>query len=466
MSDAEVRPRPDGGIDRPPPTVPPAGVARVDRGGPTASPISPADNASQSVPWVLRVSAAWSWRTLVVLGFVGVVVWLLGKVRGIFFAFLVALLLTLLLEPLVRVLKKRLKLGRTAAAAIGLLLGLLVLAALLAIALTQLIQQFPRMLTQSVEGVNSLVDWVAEGPLPIEGASFREWLTDVQNDLLIMLRSNSSTIASGALSFATSAVSLAASGLLMIFMLFFFLRDGRQMWIVAVRSMPSQWRHQVNEAAIRGWVTLGSYVDTQVKVAAIDAVGIGLGALFLGVPMAIPITVLVFLAAFIPILGAFFSGAVAVLVALVNNGVTTAVIMLIVVLAVQQIESNVLHPLLMAHAVSLHPVAVVVAVAAGGVLAGILGAVFAVPLLAFLNVTIQYLHGHDYYPYLDKDPDRPGGARGTLGEQIAASYQGRGGRDPKAAKLTKKMKAVTSVRPGKRGRTAKSSSDAAEGDEG
>ena len=417
--------------------------------GSAASPISPKANAAESVPWVLRVSAAWSWRALVLLGFVGVLVWLLGKVRTIFFAFLVALLLGLLLEPVVRFLKKRLKMGRTAAAAIGLLLGLLVLAALLAVALTQLIQQFPRMLTQSVEGMNALVDWVAEGPLPIEGESFREWLTDVQNDLLIMVRSNSSTIASGALSFASSAVSLGASALLMIFMLFFILRDGRQMWIVAVRSMPSQWRYKVNEAAIRGWVTLGSYVNTQVKVAAIDAVGIGLGAFFLGVPMAIPITVLVFLASFVPIVGAFVSGAVAVLVALVNNGVTSAVIMLLVVLAVQQIESNLLQPLMMSHAVSLHPVAVVAAVAAGGMLAGILGAVFAVPLLAFVNVTTQYLHGHDYYPYLNTDPDRPGGPRGSLGQQINASYRNRSQGNPRETKLARKVRETSSARKDK-----------------
>ena len=417
-----------------------------------ASPISPKANAAQSVPWVLRVSAAWSWRALVLVGAVGVLVWLLGKVRAIFFAFLVALLLALLLEPLVRFLKKRLKMGRTGAAAVGLLIGLLILAALLAVALTQLIQQFPRMLTQSVEGINALVDWVAEGPLPIEGERFREWLTDVQNDLLIMLRSNSSTIASGALSFATSAVSIAASALLMVFMLFFILRDGRQMWIVAVRSMPSQWRYQVNEAAIRGWVTLGSYVSTQVQVAAIDAIGIGLGAFFLGVPMAIPITVLVFLASFVPIVGAFVSGAVAVLVALVNNGLTSAIIMLVIVLAVQQIESNLLQPLMMAHAVSLHPVAVVLAVSAGGVLAGIAGAVFAVPLLAFLNVTTQYLHGHDYYPYLNTDPNRPGGPRGSLGEQIAASYRGRTARNPQATKFARKVQGAAPGRRGRRGR--------------
>ena len=195
------------------------------------------------------------------------------------------------------------------------------------------------------------------------------------------------------------------------------------MWIWFLRTLPQRWRDETNEAGIRGWVTLGWYIRTQLKVAAIDAAGIGLGALVLGVPGAVPITVLVFFFAFIPIIGAFTSGAVAVLLALVNNGLTSAIIMFFVVLIVQQLEGNVLHPWLMASAVSLHPVAVVLAVTGGGVVAGIAGAIFAVPLLAFLNVTIMYLHGHDMYPQLATDAKRPGGPPGTLEQQIAASYR-------------------------------------------
>lgn len=194
------------------------------------------------------------------------------------------------------------------------------------------------------------------------------------------------------------------------------------MWIWFVRCLPKQWRNQTNEAGIRGWVTLGSYIRTQLKVAGIDAIGIGIGAFALGVPAAIPIMVLVFFFSFIPIVGAFISGAVAVLLALVNNGLTSAIIMLVVVLAVQQIESNVLQPWLMSNAVSLHPVAVVLAVTAGSAVAGIVGAIFAVPLLALVNVTLMYLHGHDMFPELATDENRPGGPPGSLDEQIAASY--------------------------------------------
>lgn len=399
--------------------------------------ISPNVRAADAVAWPLRVTAAWSWRFLVAAGALGVVIWMLGYVRSIVMAFLIALLLALLLEPLVGFLKKKLKMGKTLAAAVGLLLGVLIVTALLAIALTQLIQQLPQMLKESVEGLNSLIDWVADGPLPMEGDQLQQWLNDVQADVIVLLKEHSTTIASGAYAVATSAVSVAATSLLMVFMLFFFLRDGREMWIVAVRSMPAQWRQSANEAGIRGWVTLGYYVNTQIKVAALDGIGIGLGAMVLGVPMAIPIMVLVFLASFIPILGAFVSGAVAVLIALVNNGLTSAILMLVVVLAVQQIESNVLQPMMMSHAVSLHPVAVIVAVAAGGMVAGIPGAIFAVPLLAFLNVTIQYLHGRDYYPNLATDLDRPGGPPGSLKEQIAASY--RGGASGEAKKKARKF---------------------------
>lgn len=383
----------------------------------------PDRKVADSVSFPLRVAAAWSWRILLVIALISLVLWLLGWFKSVVISVLVAMLVALLLAPFVNFLKKRLKMGRTSAAAVGLLGGLVIGSLLFGVALREIIAELPYLVSESIDGLNSLVEWVANGPLGFESDELQGLLTQAQNDLVGLLKENSGVIASEAWFLASSAISLAASTLIVLFTLFFLLRDGRAMWIVVVRSMPKQWRNQAHEAGIRAWVTLGWYIRTQTKVAAIDAAGIGLGALILGVPAAIPIGVLVFFLAYIPIVGAFLSGAVAILIALVNNGVTTAIIMFIIVLAVQQLEGNVLQPWLMSQAVSLHPLAVVLAVAVGGAVAGIIGAIFAVPLLAVLNVVFLYLHGHDPNPALAHDVDRPGGPPGTLEEQIALSYQ-------------------------------------------
>lgn len=377
---------------------------------------------SEQVSVPLRVAAAWSWRILIVIVTVSVIVWGLRYVASIVVAVLVALLLALLLAPLLSFLRGKLHMGKTSSAAVGLVSGLILVTGLMAIALGQVVVQLPALVSQTLGGLDDLLAWVQDGPLGLDFAFLDGFLRSFQDDLTSVLRNYGGVIASEAWSFATSAVSLAASALIALFTLFFMLKDGRSMWIWFLRCLPKQWREQTNEAGIRGWVTLGSYIRTQLKVAGIDAIGIGLGAFALGVPAAIPIMVLVFFFSFIPIVGAFISGVVAVLLALVNNGVTSAIIMLLVVLAVQQIESNVLQPWLMSNAVSLHPVAVVLAVTAGSAVAGIVGAIFAVPLLAFINVTLMYLHGHDMFPELVTDDNRPGGPPGSLQEQITASY--------------------------------------------
>ena len=219
--------------------------------------------------------------------------------------------------------------------------------------------------------------------------------------------------------------TLATSGLTMLFCLFFFLKEGRSIWLWCVRLLPAPARVPVHESAIRGWATFGSYVRTQIQVAAIDATGIALGAFFLGVPLAIPIGVITFFAAFVPILGALTSGVIAVLVAAVNGGLTKAVIMLVIILVVQQVESNILQPFMMSNAVSLHPVAVMLVITAGSAIAGIAGAIFSVPIAAFINATVLYLHGYDPMPELATAQDRPGGPPGILEEKIAASYAGK-----------------------------------------
>jgi len=155
--------------------------------------------------------------------------------------------------------------------------------------------------------------------------------------------------------------------------------------------MPRRSRAAINGAGEAGWSTLRNFVRVQILVATIDAIGIATGAFLLGVPLAIPIGILVFLGSFVPFVGAIVTGALAVFVALVFNGWVIALLMLGVVLLVQQIEGHVLQPLIMGTAVKVHPLGVVVAVATGSLLAGIPGALFAVPIAAVANVMILYV---------------------------------------------------------------------------
>lgn len=386
-----------------------------------SSPAEPTPSAKGYVALPVRVAAAWSWRVLLVCALIALLLWIMRPIKEIVIAVAIALLLSLLIMPFVSSLR-RAKVHRTVAAILGLLLGMVIVGGLVSLAVDQLIKNLGSLMTETIQGIDQLFDSLSTGALGNQ-LQTHDYLQQIQTELLKAVKEHSSVLASEAWSLASSAVGMAAATLIMLFCLFFFLRDGRRMWIWVLRMFPAGVRSQVNEAGIRGWVTLGSYVKTQVQVAAIDAFGIGIGAVALGVPLAIPITVLVFFGSFIPIVGAFVSGSVAVFIALVNNGLTNAVIMLIVVIAVQQIEGHVLQPWMMGSAVSVHPVAVVLSVAVGTLVAGIPGALFSVPLVAFTNVVVLYLHGHDPMPSLATDTKRPGGAPGSLDKEIAASYK-------------------------------------------
>ncbi len=378
--------------------------------------------AHMAVTWPLRVAAAWSWRALLVAAASALIVWGAMKLSIIVLPVAIALLLTVLLEPLVGFFHRRAHLSQTLSAVAGLLVGFGIAGALVTQAASSLFQQFPSLLVKASGGLDKAVDWLTNGPLALDDTTVDKAVISLQDEITGYVQANSSLLASGALSVTSSLASVLAGALITLFCLFFFLKEGRRIWLWVVRLLPASAREPVHESAIRGWATLGGYVRTQIKVAAIDAAGIGLGAAVLHVPMAVPITVLVFFGSFIPIVGAFLSGTVAVLVAVVDKGLTTGLIMLLVILVVQQIEGNILQPWLMSNAVSLHPVAVLLVVTGAGAVAGIPGALFGVPIAAFLNSTFLYLHGYDPLPELRTKRDRPGGPPGMLAELVAASY--------------------------------------------
>ena len=249
---------------------------------------------------------------------------------------------------------------------------------------------------QALAGVDQALAWLSDGPLGIEAGRVQEIVDQAQ----AAVGDNAGVLLTGAWSATLTLGQVVAGAVMALFCAFFFVREPRRMWAWTVGLLPRAVRPRVHEAGRRGLVTLAAYTRTQILVGTVDAVGIGVGAAVLGVPLAVPIAVLVFVASFVPFVGAVSTGAVAVLVALVAQGPVTALLMLALVLVVQQVEGNVLQPFLMGHAVALHPVAVLLVVSAGSIAAGIVGALFAVPVAATLNTMVRYLHGHDRFPGL------------------------------------------------------------------
>jgi predicted PurR-regulated permease PerM len=304
---------------------------------------------------------------------------------------MVAALLAGLLSPVVRWLKRyRLPSGAAVAVTVVGFIGLI--GGSLALVGRQLVSGFGELWSEALAGVKQIQDWLSDGPLHLTAAQMDQYLQEATT----ALQDNTSSIVSGALSFGSTAGHFAAGLILALFILIFFLLEGDRIWVFLVRLLPRKARAAAFGAGRKGWTSMVSYARIQMFVAFVDAVGIGVGAAIIGVPLALPLGVLVFIGSFIPIVGALVTGAVAVLLALVANGWVNALIMLGIVLLVQQLESHILQPLVMGKAVALHPVAVILAVAAGSYLAGIPGALFSVPILAVANSAIRYIAGRTW----------------------------------------------------------------------
>lgn len=369
---------------------------------------SPGGAGGEAVPPSIRSAASWSWRLLLIGAALAVFLWLIAQLKVVVVPVAVALLLTVLLAPFVGFLHHRLRLPRGAAAGIAVVLLVGVVGTLLGLAGRSVVRGIGDLWSQASEGVDKILDWAATGPLQLSTQDMESWVDRIQESA----SGASSSVLSGVVSGATTVGHVLAGAIIALFCTFFFLLDGRTIWAWVVGLLPRGSREHVHQAARRGVVTLGAYTRTQILVAAVDAVGIGLGAAILGLPLALPLAILVFLGSFVPIVGAVVTGSIAVLVALVAQGPGAAIIMLAIVLGVQQLEGHVLQPFLMGHAVSLHPVAVLLSVAAGSFVAGILGALFAVPIAAVLNTVVLYLHGHDKFPQLGTGDHVPVRGRG------------------------------------------------------
>jgi putative heme transporter len=335
----------------------------------------------------VRVASEWAWR----LGAIALALYLLSRVirefSEIVVPLVIALLLSALLHPLVDRMARRIPRG--VASLVALLGTILVIIGLFSLVAQQASSGFPELRDQAVAGIDQVRNWLRTGPLNIDADTIASYVNKAQN----AAKSNQSTIASGALGVAATVTHLVEGLFITLFGTFFFLSSGHRIWAWLLRMLPTAAQRPLDDAARSGWVTLSHYVRATLIVALVDGIGIGAGAALLGVPLAFPLGVLVFLGAFIPVVGAAITGVLAVLVALVANGPIIALAVLGVVLLVQQVEAHVLQPFLLGRAVDVHPLAVIVAIAAGAVVAGIVGALFAVPVAAVTNTMISSLAG-------------------------------------------------------------------------
>ena len=354
------------------------------------------EKLAADIPYGVVVAAAWSWRVLLIIVMTAVAVWLLSHVSLLIIPILIAALLATLLQPAHRILLK-IKFPPVLSSLTLTVSLVLVVVALFTLAGQQLAAGFATMQASVSAGFRDFIALLESWGVSLQQLDYQVLL----DDLAETLQANTGAILTGALGFGSTATNIGAGIVMALFALIFFLKDGPKIWAFLLNFVPRNHRRAVDGAGYAGWGSLGAYVRVQIFVAFVDAVGIGVGAWLLGVPLAMPLGVLVFLGSFIPIVGAVLTGAVAVLLALVANGWVNALIMLTIVLAVQQLESNVLQPIVMGAAVNLHPLAVFLAVSAGIATLGLVGAVFAVPIMAFINEFVKYLSRK---PWLD-DPD-------------------------------------------------------------
>lgn len=310
------------------------------------------------------------------------------QIRVVVVAFVLALFPAALLSPLA----SRLRDSRlpNALGALVLLAGLLLVFIVPVRLIVPLIaDQVPALADAVSEGLQQLdqvVDWSALPGSP-EGP---EQLAEQAVDAL----TEGGAIGQG-IAAATTAINVVAGLLLLVVVLFFVLKDGRRLWTGVLDLVPAGRRGSIDGVARVAWWTLGAYIRGQLVIALFDAVFIGLGLWLLGVPLAVPLAVLVFFGALFPIVGAFISGLIAVLVALADQGLLTALLALALIIVVQQVEGNVLQPIVMSNIVALHPLVIILVVTSGGLLLGVLGAFLAVPVAAIVARLVDRLRGRD-----------------------------------------------------------------------
>ncbi|WP_416983674.1 AI-2E family transporter [Streptomyces sp. T028] len=356
----------------------------------------------------LRGAARVSGELLLVLVMLTVALWVLGRMWSVVWPLTVALFLTTLTWPLTRFLRRR-GWRPAAAASVVTLLFVLVVLGILALIAVPVASQSGELTDGVVAGMQRVREWAEGPPLNIGdeeiAGAFDAAVDRVQNSVGSLV----GTVASG----VGTVVDGVVTAVLAVFLMFFFLKDGPRFLPWLTRQLPGRFATDVPIVALRGWETLGAFVRSQALVGVLDAVFIGLGLWILGVPLVLPLAVLTFVSAFVPIVGALFAGFVAVLIALVSNGPTDALIVLAIIVVVQQLEGNVFQPMIQSRGLGLHAAVILLAVTLGGSLAGIVGSLLAVPIAALTGVVWSYVReqlgagARDAEPEPESEPEEP-----------------------------------------------------------
>lgn len=341
---------------------------------------------THGVPAGVDLAAGWAWRLLLIAAAGGVGIWLLRYFSEITVPVAIAVLGTALTIGAVDWLVDH-RVPRIVATFIVVLTMVVAFFGMLALVGQQLATQVDDLQANVVEGITQIQDWARTGPLGLSDAQLQTWIDDAKASI----SSGDTSVLTRITEVGTTITHIVAGFFIALFAAFFFLYEGDRIWSWVVALFPRTARERVHSSGETAWHSLRAFVRATVIVALTDAAGIAFAAWALGVPLTLAIGVIVFLGAFVPIIGALISGLVAVLVALVAQGPWTALFMLIAVVVVQQIESHVLQPFLMGAFVAIHPLAIIVAIAAGVVVAGVVGALIAVPLAASLNGVVRHL---------------------------------------------------------------------------
>ncbi|GAA4666442.1 AI-2E family transporter [Frondihabitans cladoniiphilus] len=354
------------------------------------------------IPEGLKIGAGFAGRVIIIAAALALVGLLVYEFSEIVIPLLIGLILSALLLPLESWFRRH-HVPKWISIVLALLVVFGVIVGLGLLVTQQVISELPALSKQITTALKSAESLLATHPFGLTEAKIDGYVKDATT----YLQKNASSIGAGAAAAGSSAIHVLEGVFIVFFVTLFALIDGRRIWNFVVRMFPRRASGRINAAGDAGWRTLTSFIRVQLIVAATDAVGIGIGAFALGVPLAVPIAVVVFFGAFVPVVGAIVGGIAAVGIALVFNGWVHALIMLGIVLLVQQLESHVLHPLLTGSAVKVHPLGIVLGVIAGSSVAGVAGAFFAVPFIATVNsmIVAAYHHDPDEITGAGHDPD-------------------------------------------------------------
>lgn len=355
---------------------------------PTTPPLSDTGrDAAEAVTWQVRVAASWTWR-LIIIGF-GLYLFakIFIKIELVAFSFILALFLTAVLHPLERKLSKFVPGPKSLPAVLALLVGVAALGGIGWFVVWQISTHSNQLGNQITDFVDRTKNWLQTGPLHLKSAD----LDKLTNNITDTIRSHQGELISGAIQTVRTVAEALAALLLILLSTFFLLRDGELVWGWVLRLFPRRAQPRLDFAGRAGWGALGGYMRGQLLIALFHGISIFFLLLVLRVPLAAALAVLIFLGSFIPLVGLTVTGALCVAVTLLEHGPTAAIVVGVSIIVLVQLEAHLLQPVIMSRAVEIHPLAIALSVITGTILAGIPGALIAVPLVAFLNTTMHAL---------------------------------------------------------------------------